>query len=254
MKCSGDQPCVNCRNAGDGTDCVYPSRDRQIKLSEQYVEELLKENERLRNNNVATVLPTRESAIGTVESDENVRNPLLEDRPWFHAVSSEQVPLFVGEAADSAFATRFRQTLATGNTRHFPRMSYVRDEVLMTLVENTLQWPSPARARFLVKVALSTICQYYHIVRRSTIMKDLEEAIQNNGAGDRSKICRLLMLFALGEMYSAKFAAQESTFPGLAYFAHARIHISITAERPQLETIEISLLLVCDFPSCASHS
>lgn len=228
---------------------MYPSRDRQIKLSEQYVEELLKEIEHLRSSArdpAHAAAPVEESLESSIAVHEAVRNPLLEDRPWFHAVSSEHVPIHVGEAADAAFATRFRQTLAIGNTKHLPRMSHVQDDSLMLLSEAPFNWPSPARARFLVKVALSTVCQYYHIVRKSQVARTLEEAIKNNGNGDRVAICKLLALFALGEVYSAKHASMETTFPGLAYFAQARKMISIPAERPQMDTIEVALLLVCD--------
>ena len=226
---------------------MYPSRDRQIKLSEQYVEELLKEIERLRSSasdSAQTAPPVEEVLDSSTAVHEAVRNPLLEEGPWFHAVSSEHVPIHVGEAADAAFATRFRQTLAVGNTKHLPRMSHVKDDSLVLLSGAPFSWPSPARARFLVKVALSTICQYYHIVRKSQVTRILEEAIKNNGNGDRLVICKLLALFALGEVYSAKHASTETAFPGLAYFAQARKMISIPAERPQMDTIEVALLLV----------
>jgi hypothetical protein len=36
----------------------------------------------------------------------------------------------------------------------------------------------------------------------------------------------------------------DAVFPGLAYFAQARRMISIPAERPQMDTIEVTLLLV----------
>ncbi|RAR01767.1 c6 transcription factor [Stemphylium lycopersici] len=194
-------------------------------VAEQYVEELLKEIERLRSSasdSARTAPPAEEVLDSSTAAHEAVRNPLLEEGPWFHAVSSEHVPIHVGEAADAAFATRFRQTLAVGNTKHLPRMSHVKDDSLMLLSGAPFSWPSPARARFLVKVALSTICQYYHIVRKSQVTRVLEEAIKNNGNGDRLVI----------------------SFPGLAYFAQARKMISIPAERPQMDTIEVALLLV----------
>ncbi|CAN9341909.1 unnamed protein product [Alternaria sp. RS040] len=128
-------------------------------------------------------------------------------------------------------------------------MDHVQDDYLMLPSQAPFSWPSPARARFLVKVALSTVCQYYHIVRKSQVTRILEDAIKNNGNGNRVVICKLLALFALGEVYSAKHASMDAAFPGLAYFAQARRMISIPAERPQMDTIEVTLLLVCDFPS-----
>ncbi|RYN72346.1 hypothetical protein AA0117_g8656 [Alternaria alternata] len=253
VKCSGGHPCSNCRDNAETTPCVYPSRDRQIKLSEHHLNELLKDYERLKDLErlrsgpsglAQAAVPVEEALESNTAVNEAVRNPLLEDRPWFHAVSSEHVPIHVGEAADAAFATRFRQTLAVGNTKHLPRMDHVQDDYLMLPSQAPSSWPSPARARFLVKVALSTVCQYYHIVRKSQVTRILEDAIKNNGNGNRVVICKLLALFALGEVYSAKHASMDAAFPGLAYFAQARRMISIPAERPQMDTIEVTLLLV----------
>lgn len=212
----------------------------------RYVEELLRENERLRHSR-----PDAPSASAThrqtliTDNQDTVQNPLVEDRPqgWFFPMSSLDMPIHISEAADAAFATRFRETL-TPNSVHIPRTSYVRDEALMLLSDSQFTWPTPARARFLVKVALSTVCQYYHIVLKSAIMEALEKAIKNVNDIERLMKCKLLALFALGEVYSSRIAAQEATFPGLSYFAQARRMVSIPAERPTMHTVEIALLLV----------
>ncbi|KAF2129404.1 hypothetical protein P153DRAFT_316318 [Dothidotthia symphoricarpi CBS 119687] len=248
VKCSGEHPCSNCRDAERPTECEYPSRDRNIKLSQQYVEDLLKENERLRNNNAnvtsASDAPRLGSSHSNAENQDAVQNPLLEDRPWFLPMSSSDMPIRIDEAADAAFATRFRQTLITESISHLPRMSYVGDESLLRLAEPHYSFPTPARARFLVKAALNTVCRYYHIVRQSVVLEALEKVIANGGDGERLVVCKLLALFALGEAYSTKTAAQEATFPGLVYYAQARKMVTMAAERPQMDTLEIALLLV----------
>lgn len=206
----------------------------------------MRENERLRD--ASSVTPSRSGATRQVlleESQETVQNPLVGDRPqgWFFPMSSLDMPIHISEAADAAFATRFRETLAPHSV-HIPRTSYVRDEALIMLSESQTSWPTPARARFLVKVALSTVCQYYHIVLKSSITDALEKAIKNINDVQRPMRCKLLVLFALGEVYSSRVAAQEATFPGLSYFAQARRMVSIPAERPTLHAVEIALLLV----------
>ncbi|KAH7084254.1 fungal-specific transcription factor domain-containing protein [Paraphoma chrysanthemicola] len=122
-------------------------------------------------------------------------------------------------------------------------MSYVPDVSLMVLSETPYEWPSPARARFLVKVAMSTICRYYHVIRKSAVRDNLEAAIKTGGNGDRLIVGKLLALFALGEVYSAKMASQEANFPGSAYFAQARRLVGEPMERPQLDAVEVTLLL-----------
>jgi hypothetical protein len=212
----------------------------------RYVEDLLRENERLRDASlVAPSVTTGNRHIPVSETQETMQNPLVEDRPqgWFFPMSSLDMPIHISEAADAAFATRFRETLAPHSV-HIPRTSYVRDEALMLLSESQSTWPTPARARFLIKVALSTVCQYYHIVLKSSITEALEKAIKNVNDIERLMKCKLLALFALGEVYSSRVAAQEATFPGLSYFAQARRMVSIPAERPTMHTVEIALLLV----------
>lgn len=206
----------------------------------------MRENERLRD--ASSVAPYDSTAVREVpisENQETVQNPLVEGRPqgWFFPMSSLDMPIHISEAADAAFATRFRETL-TPHSVHIPRTSFVRDEALMLLSESQFNWPTPARARFLVKVALSTVCQYYHIVLKSSVMEALEKAIKNVNDVERLMRCKLLALFALGEAYSSRVAAQEATFPGLSYFAQARRMVSIPAERPTMHTVEIALLLV----------
>jgi hypothetical protein len=75
-------------------------------------------------------------------------------------------------------------------------------------------------------------------------MEALEKAIKNVNDVERLVRCKLLALFALGEVYSSRVAAQESNFPGLSYFAQARRMVSIPAERPTMHTVEVALLLV----------
>ena len=178
------------------------------------------------------------------ETHDNLQYPLLEDRPWFHPISSLDMPIHISEAADASFATRFRQTLGNICASHIPRMSYVTDERLMLLADRECPWPTPARARFLIKVALNTICRNYHMVRRSFVLEILELAIKNHGSDERLHICKLLALFALGELYSTKTAARDGSFPGLAYFARATKMAGVPAERPRMDAIENLLLLV----------
>ncbi|KAJ4984807.1 fungal specific transcription factor domain-containing protein [Stagonosporopsis vannaccii] len=243
VKCSGERPCSICRDAGLHEECVYPARDRQVKISQKSLEALIEENNRLRNSTATEEAISSAVSPNTANGDETLENPLFDERPWFHTVSSSHIPIHIGEAADAAFATRFRQTLATVCTTHLPRMSYLPDTPLTTSEASHYRWPSPARARFLVKVAFSTVCRYFHIVRRSVVQDSLETAINNNGNGERLTISKLLALFALGEVYSAKAAARETTFPGLAYFVQARSLVSEPMERPQLDSVEVTLLL-----------
>jgi proline utilization trans-activator len=212
----------------------------------------LKENERLKGGNsqpfssrdIATQ-EGRETAMGVQSvAQDTAQNPLLGDRPWFLPVASLEMPIHIDLAADAAFATRFRQNLTGEGTKHIPRMNFVSDDVILALSDMECPWPAPARARFLVKVALNTICRFYHMVRRSAVLNLLESAILAQGNAERLATSKLFALFALGELYSTKVAPSDGSFPGLLYFCSARRKVTVPAERPQSDTMEIALLLV----------
>lgn len=248
VKCSGGTPCSSCNLAGRGDDCKYPSRDRRVKLNESYVEELLKENQLLRAGR-ANANTEQEPHVPEVPqvgvAHDAAQNPLFGERPWFLPVASLDMPIHIDLAADAAFATRFRQTLAGESAKHIPRMNFVSDDVILALSETECPWPAPARSRFLVKVALATVCRSYHMVRRSEVLNLLEMALQNQGNSDRLSTSKLFALFALGELYATKVAPLDASFPGLLYFSRARKMVTVPAERPQSDTLEITLLLVC---------
>ncbi|QVM13030.1 hypothetical protein D8B26_007646 [Coccidioides posadasii str. Silveira] len=91
------------------------------------------------------------------ETGDGVRNPLLDERPWFFPLTSE-MPILVGEATDVAFATRFRQELLGNSQSHFLRTQNVHDETICSQWNSEYPWSTPSRARFLLKVSLSTYC------------------------------------------------------------------------------------------------
>ncbi|KKY26037.1 putative fungal specific transcription factor [Diplodia seriata] len=248
VKCSGGKPCANCRQLECPDDCVYPARDRQVRVSQNYIEELLEENERLREStrtsHSSSALPTPNPATAAEndrpadvsENDEAERNPLLEDRAWFFPMNTSEMPIHIGEAADAAFATRFRQALSDTPHRHIPRTQYVTGEELMALTDVDCQWPTAPRARFLVKVSLNTICQRFHAIRRSALLDGLEMAIRNPTCCDELFKCKLYAMFALGEVFSTRTVSAQGYFPGLLYFARASrmLRFVVLATRPIL--------------------
>ncbi|KAH7490962.1 hypothetical protein FOMA001_g3877 [Fusarium oxysporum f. sp. matthiolae] len=178
----------------------------------------------------------------TWESGEAVRNPLLDEPPWFVALAPE-IPVLIGEATDVAFATRLRQGLLGTSQNYFPRTQYIHDETLIFLWHSDCPWPSPSRARFLLKVAFSTVCQRFYLVRKSSTIQLLEQAIHNHATCDMLSICKLYALFALGEVYSTRTYPSEDKFPGIAYFVSATRMLRVLSEQPRLECVEIILML-----------
>ncbi|KAL4772423.1 fungal-specific transcription factor domain-containing protein [Aspergillus nidulans var. acristatus] len=227
VKCSGGTPCDSCRQASKPVECVYPRKSRLIKVSEQYIEDLVAENQRLQG---CTHPPH--------SSEETTNGPVIAEAPWFVNADALHTPILVAEASDSAFASRFRQAMAQSRHDHLPRVNFPSDEQLLAWSETECPWPTPARARLLVQAALNGLGRCYHIVRRSSTLQELD----NVSLGVLSK-SKLWALFAIGEMYTTRNSSPDKDFPGIRYFCKATNILRIVSERPSVDMVEIQLLL-----------
>ncbi|KAL4811618.1 fungal-specific transcription factor domain-containing protein [Aspergillus spinulosporus] len=227
VKCSGGIPCDSCRQATKPVECVYPRRSRLNKVSEQYIEDLVAENQRLQG---CTHPPHA--------SEETTNGPVLTEASWFVHSDALHTPILVAEASDSAFASRFRQAMAQSRHDHLPRVNFPSDEQLLAWSEIECPWPTPARARLLVQAALNGLGRCYHIVRRSSTLQELD----NVPLGILSK-SKLWALFAIGEMYTTRNSGPDKGFPGIRYFCKATNILRIVSERPSVDMVEIQLLL-----------
>ncbi|KAK1719001.1 fungal-specific transcription factor domain-containing protein [Colletotrichum lupini] len=254
VRCSGGQPCENCRQASKGVECTYPRRNRMVKVSQRYIDDLIAENQRLKSNSgigsqsraanllpdLAVVAPVKETTDTNATA---IPAPSLDERPWFFDMNIPHTPILIGEASDAAFATRFRQAISSAESSHIPRVNYATDERLLALSDTDCPWPSPARARFLVGVALRYVSRCYHIIRKSSILDALEQTLQNPAESDSLLKSKLWAMFAIGAMYSTRSATSEKHFPGMGYFARATRILRIVSERPRIDVVELRLLL-----------
>lgn len=237
------------------TECVYPVKDRKTKVGQRYLETILQENKRLSaivsSINTPTSSPGARPSADSAEprADNADRNPLIEERPWFMAHNASDLPIHIGEAADAAFATRLRQTASAKPVSHLPRIQYMSDDSLRSLTDRELQWPNASRMRYLVDVALNTVCKVWHIVRKSDITASVDSVIQTPDSFDWLSACRLWSVLALGEAYSTRCTLPDTPFPGSRYFAKAMAMSNIPNERPRLALVEIYILLVSAWSS-----
>ncbi|KAK9639939.1 hypothetical protein V6Z98_001145 [Aspergillus fumigatus] len=255
IKCSGEQPCAKCRMVGKSDECTYTRRDRQVKVSESYLESLISENRRLKEQSTLSANlaePTHDAAAGESrlteqpdESNTSVRNPLLGDRAWFHPYDPSAPPIFIGEAACTAFATRFRRFLTGSNTTpHIPRMQYVKEANIAAANEAYVQWPSLQQARLLVKIVLRQIGCLYHLLLRKSTLEKLEEIYRTGDFDCKVNQCKFFALFAFGEAYSLRTEPLSgSRVPGTSYFARALSLVQVLPERTSITHLETLLLL-----------
>ena len=152
-------------------------------------------------------------------------------------------PILVAESSDSAFATRLRQVISNTQQNHFPRVDYASDEHIQGLADTDCLWPSPGRARFLLDTTLKRMGRYYHVLMRSTVLRELEDHIKSPNTTGLAVKSKLWAVFAIGELYATRTFVAGSAFPGLHYFAKATKMLNITPERPSLTAIELRLLL-----------
>ncbi|KAJ5357017.1 hypothetical protein N7517_011626 [Penicillium concentricum] len=180
-----------------------------------------------------------------VENIDSEIDPTINDAPWFDNRNVFHTPILISEAADTAFATRFRQVISDPRApepTHLLRVNYASDDALMALVQSGVPWPSQSRARFLLEAALKHIGRCYYIVRVDEVREGLSRIFTDPTWGGPVVCCRFWALFALGQLYTSRAAAMQS-YPGMAYFAQASRMLGYLNERPGTETIETLLLL-----------
>jgi hypothetical protein len=222
-----------------------------------YLESLISENRRLKEQSTPSANsaePTHNAEANESrlteqpdESNTSVRNPLIGDRAWFHPYDPSAPPIFIGEAACTAFATRFRRFLTGSNTTpHIPRMQYVKEANIAAANEAYVQWPSLQQARLLVKIVLRQIGCLYHLLLRKSTLEKLEEIYRTGDFDCKVNQCKFFALFAFGEAYSIRTEPLSgSRVPGTSYFARALSLVQVLPERTSITHLETLLLLVC---------
>lgn len=173
-------------------------------------------------------------------------SPAVSTGPWFDSMNIFKSPVLIGEAADAAFATRFRQVIAGPSIpepTHLLRLNHATNESLMSLVDVNVPWPSPSRAKFLLEAAMRYTGRCYHIVQRAAAEEAWEQILHNSSRVGTILRCRAWALFAIGELYITKSIGVNG-FPGMAYFAQATKALAYLDERPEVECVELYLLLV----------
>ncbi|GAB1202846.1 hypothetical protein APSETT445_001469 [Aspergillus pseudonomiae] len=241
------------------TDLFIEGLDMGALTWPSYLNLLESENQRLKEQSASSANATEADhdaepepgppADAPDESNTSVRNPLIGDRAWFHRYDPSTPPLFIGEAACTAFATRFRRFL-TGNNAlpHIPRTQYVKEEQIAEANATNVQWPSFHQARLLVKIAIRQVGSIYHLVLRKSTLEKLEEIYRTGDFDCTVNQCKFFALFAFGEAYSMRAEPLSgSRVPGTSYFARALSLGQVLPERTSITHLETLLLLVSTF-------
>jgi hypothetical protein len=228
---------------------------RQIDTQPKSAESHATEDDHAHNTN-----PSQDSTLQSLQSSSDAKrdlsvdpadgktetSPAVSTGPWFDSLNIFKSPVLIGEAADAAFATRFRQVISNPSIpepNHLLRLNHATNESLMSLADVNVPWPSPSHAKFLLEAAMRYIGRCYHIVQREAAEEAWEQINHNSNRIGTILRCRSWALFAIGELYITKSIGVNG-FPGMAYFAQATKALAYLDERPEVECVELYLLLV----------
>jgi proline utilization trans-activator len=178
------------------------------------------------------------------DPDVDIRNPLIGDKAWFVKDQGSTQPVYIGEAACTAFGTRLRQFL-NGNepVAPLPRSVYTTDAVLLPTPALMCQLPNRIYADRLIKEALRFLGNDYHLMLRKTTAAKLDALYSGQGSDGQVFLCKIFAIFAMGEMYCNR-RAKASEIPGTEFFIQAMklsrdIHIHEEATVSYIETLLI---------------
>ncbi|KAH8699041.1 putative fungal-specific transcription factor [Talaromyces proteolyticus] len=258
IKCSGDQPCSKCIQVGHQDECTYFFRDRKVRVSENYLQQLQQELRHLKEHSAVQKTAENPSDDGddagpscpaetAHESDEtnaSIQHHFIGEKAWFHPYDPSAPPIYIGEAACTAFATRLRRTLTMSNAAsHIPRTQYVNETTIASAMEAEVQWPSLQQSRLLVKIAMLHVGRLYHMFLYKSTLDKLEEIYRDGSFYCPENRAKYFALFAFGEAYSVRQGLSTESVPGTTYFAKALNLIQIVPERPSMTHLETLLLL-----------
>ncbi|KAL4864909.1 fungal-specific transcription factor domain-containing protein [Aspergillus spectabilis] len=189
VKCSREKPCQNCRLASK--DCQYPTRDRNVTVSENYLRTL-----QARAAHSADVAPFGHSPLGPPAPlpGEGTLGCTAENPPPEVAVAQNQLsdPL-VEDPTPEVFVSGLKQL-------HSPTSLVAEGP------------PAPRQAY-----------EFYQL--------DYDNS-------DRMRLCRLLVVFALGESYNSEPVPEIRLPPGTEFFEQALALLKIHHEDPSMDQVE----------------
>ena len=192
----------------------------------------------------ASEFPLSEQA--SIVADSEVSNPLVDVSGRF---ASDRVPVkapYVGAAACTTFGTRLSHYINGDDVLGLPlqRIRYFEHQGLLRLSSTQYELPNKNYAKLLVRVVLRFIGYEYHILQRTTFMDQLEQTY--NGTNQEPVwLCRLFLVFALGELYSVSSDnGRTSSVPGTGFFMRAMSLFQDLHEEATLPYIETILLVV----------
>ncbi|EME47290.1 hypothetical protein DOTSEDRAFT_69282 [Dothistroma septosporum NZE10] len=254
IKCSGELPCDKCEVAKKSDTCRYPVRGRNVTVPESYLEALEREVSTLKATVSAGPLVMREASpahqarygINNHVADPDVANPLLDIQNGLFAGQQTSQPIFVGEAACTAFGDRLLECVDRSHTDIScnTMRDHVTHPVFDRLLRDDVALPNRVQATLLVRRADSIIGHNYHLFEKKSFYRKLDRAYTCREPTDFIWTCHFFAVLALGELYSnCKMTSGDNGVPGTSWFVKAVSLLQDIYEVATVEQVQILLLL-----------
>lgn len=157
-------------------------------------------------------------------------------------------PQYIGEAACTTFVRRLQQHINGYPLPPSPSPSrYYKHPGLSVLSASDFRLPVRIEAQLLVRTVVRFIGPDYHLLPRKSLPEKMIATYQMPVYDDPIWICRLFVIFALGELYAHRAHSKKSrAVPGTIYFLKAMTILQEIHEEPSISYIETVLLIVSD--------
>lgn len=259
IKCSGQRPCSGCIAAKSEIECRFRFRDRLIKVPESTLEGLEAEIRDLKAQIISKApvqavqeASTRVSPMASLgEADQTVAepfpNPLLDIQHGLFSGQESSEPVFVGEAACTAFGDRLLQCVSTKHTDVSCNImpDHITHPVFGRCMNPTFQLPNRIQATLLIRRVQKFIGTNFHLMLRKSFFAQFDRAYNSRQLPDAQWACHLFALLALGELYSnCNSNPADDRIPGMSWFLIAVRLLQDSYEVASLEQVQVLVLLV----------
>ncbi|KAF2021036.1 hypothetical protein BU24DRAFT_487536 [Aaosphaeria arxii CBS 175.79] len=268
VKCSREVPCRNCHLAH--RTCTYPSREQFLTVPESYIRNLEANASRL-SAAPATYYPAVSSrpndvgthANGATSSGSHSKAELLVEDPTTEGFVSRlkrfRQPYLAGSSSQLPHDSQSSPSNVGGNTPQESAYEYVRLNFDTKNPSLSIKLPPYPYALVLLNQFDVFLGHDWHWFLRKTFREKLNVTYQqpfSDEASDRTWLCRLLVVFALGESYNSgqppeihflpdgshashSFPDRESKPPpGTQFFEQALALLNIRHENPSIDQVE----------------
>ncbi|KAK5064778.1 hypothetical protein LTR84_000612 [Exophiala bonariae] len=237
----------------DGTPLISCPEHGDYDESARYLESL-EEKANMQQERVSTTPPHEPSdnsiRLSQPPSSETMAseagNPLVAQRPQLVQSAYLSRPVYLGDASGIAFGMKLRESIrghdgvVSLRTEH----RYFNDPGILRRVADSYELPEKSYALILVRLVKRFLGDTHHLNLGSAFLERVDDFYVIR-VEDPIWICRLFVIYALGELYSngPVSASTERKIPGTAFFLTAMSLLQDNYEDATILYVETLMLV-----------